>query len=73
MGERRPMVSLSDLHKHSGNAERADIVKGLVCKNCGCRDFRTHKTIPREGGYVSRRKICRHCGNRVTTSERIVG
>ena len=46
--------------------------KGLVCPNCGCRHFYVVYTRPRAEKIV-RRKECRHCGRRVTTSERING
>jgi transcriptional regulator NrdR family protein len=46
--------------------------KGLVCGQCGCRHFWT--TDKRDGdGYIRRRRECRNCGKRVTTTERIVG
>ncbi len=41
---------------------------GLECPQCGCRDFRTRKTI-RGDGVIQRRRECRHCGHRLTTIE----
>jgi hypothetical protein len=41
---------------------------GLVCKGCGCRDYRVLYTDRRDG-YILRRRECRHCGRRVTTRE----
>jgi transcriptional regulator NrdR family protein len=46
--------------------------KGLVCPNCGCRHFYVVYTRPRAEKIV-RRKECRHCGRRVTTTERVSG
>jgi hypothetical protein len=46
--------------------------KGLECSNCGCRHFWT-KDKRNEDGYIRRRRECRNCGKRVTTTERIVG
>ena len=60
----RPVVRVSDL---------AATPRGLECSECGCRDFRVKETRPREGGYIYRRRECRHCLNTVTTTERIVG
>lgn len=49
-----------------------DTPRGLVCPKCGCRHFELVK-ISHAVGYVRRRRACRHCGHRVTTTERIVG
>lgn len=46
--------------------------KGLVCPNCGCRHFYVVYTRPRAEKIV-RRKECRYCGRRVTTTEKVVG
>lgn len=46
--------------------------KGLVCPKCGCRHFYVVYTRPR-AGKIMRRKECRYCGRRVTTTERVVG
>ena len=43
---------------------------GLVCHNCGCRDFRTIYTR-RHGDAIVRRKRCRHCDRAISTRERI--
>lgn len=45
---------------------------GLECPKCGCRHFEVVKTI-RQAKRIVRRRECRHCGRRVTTSEKIVG
>lgn len=62
---RRPLVSLSEL--------KTKPPSGLRCPKCGCGHFFTTKTDDRQGGYRYRRKECRNCGRRITTSERIVG
>lgn len=50
-----------------------DAPKGLVCRICGCRHFRVLYTRRAWGGRLLRRRSCRHCGRRVTTTERIIG
>ena len=45
---------------------------GLVCPRCGCADLRVVNTKQR-ANRVSRRRECRHCGKRITTSEKLVG
>jgi transposase-like protein len=43
-------------------------LKGLVCPDCGCADFRVKHTYSTNGGILRRRE-CRHCGRRLTTRE----
>jgi hypothetical protein len=43
---------------------------GLVCRACGCRDFRTIYTRPR-GDSIVRRKRCRNCDRAISTREKI--
>jgi predicted nucleic-acid-binding Zn-ribbon protein len=49
-------------------AEMASRATGgrLECPKCGCRDFRTDKTVR---GHVStfRRRVCRNCGKAIET------
>lgn len=45
---------------------------GLECPACGCRHFKVIDNEPKRR-YIYRRRECRHCGRRVTTSERIIG
>lgn len=45
---------------------------GLVCLNCGCRHFYTIDVRPGLR-FIRRRRECRHCKKRVTTTERVVG
>ena len=47
--------------------------RGLVCPKCGCRQFYVIYTRPAWGGRVVRRRECRYCGKRVTTTERLTG
>lgn len=49
-----------------------DIPKGLVCRTCGCRHFEVIYTRPGPDNKIIRRRECRHCGKRVTTSERVI-
>lgn len=51
-------------------AAAAHGAEGLQCPRCGSRDFRVIKTGPK-GTLVKRRRVCRHCGYRVTTHERL--
>lgn len=45
--------------------------RGIRCPKCGCGHFEVVYTrrIPR--GAIRRRRQCRHCGRRVTTTERM--
>jgi transcriptional regulator NrdR family protein len=43
--------------------------KGLVCRTCGCRHFRVLYTRRAVGERLLRRRMCRHCGRRITTYE----
>ena len=45
--------------------------KGLACPKCGCRHFEVLYTRAAVGGVIRRRRACRHCGRRVTTTERL--
>jgi len=47
--------------------------KGLVCPKCGGRRFGVVYTRPGWGGKLVRRRRCRNCGQRVTTTERVTG
>jgi hypothetical protein len=51
-------------------AERAAMMAGqagVSCSKCGCRDFRTYKTIPGVSS-VFRYKACRLCGHKILTT-----
>lgn len=47
--------------------------RGLVCPQCGCRHFEVLYTRRAHGGKLIRRRACRHCGRRITTSETRLG
>ena len=47
--------------------------RGLRCRHCGCRHFFVIYTRPYRGGRLVRRRECRNCGERITTSERAIG
>jgi transcriptional regulator NrdR family protein len=47
--------------------------RGLICPKCGCTQFDVIYTRARWGGKVVRRRECRHCGRRITTTERVTG
>jgi len=42
---------------------------GLMCKKCGCHNFRVNYTRPKAGA-IMRRRICRNCGTALITWER---
>jgi hypothetical protein len=46
---------------------------GLICPQCGCRHFEVLYTRRALGGKLIRRRACRHCGRRITTSETRLG
>lgn len=46
---------------------------GLRCPKCGCEHFYVIYTRRAWGNILRRRRECRHCGRRVTTTERIHG
>lgn len=47
--------------------------RGLVCPKCGCGHLHVIYTRRAWGGAVRRRRECRHCGKRITTTERMNG
>jgi len=48
--------------------ERAE-QSGLVCRKCGCHNFRVDYTRPKPDA-IMRRRICRNCGAALITWER---
>lgn len=44
--------------------------RGLECRDCGCRRFRTVYTKRRRNGTIQRRRECENCGRPMTTVER---
>ena len=63
VASRKPRISMHKLANPDG---------GLVCRKCGCRDFRVYYTRQRKT-CVFRVKICRHCGFKISTTERETG
>lgn len=53
--------------------KKAPRTRGLVCTKCGCGHFYVVYTRHVEGRAVVRRRECRYCGHRITTSERAIG
>lgn len=60
-------VRLSDIQNGDGSG------RGLMCRKCGCRDFRVVYTRDYHDSVIRRRRQCRHCGNRMTTVEKPLG
>lgn len=59
------------MNPHPANpSEDRDEQRGLICAKCGCRHFRVIYTRPAWGSILRRRRECRHCGHRMTTTER---
>jgi len=44
---------------------------GFECSKCGCRDLRVTHTRSVSKWCIRRYRRCRHCGNRIVTTERI--
>jgi len=42
---------------------------GLVCRKCGCRHFHVIY-VEQKNDTIKRRRECRHCQRRITTTER---
>jgi transcriptional regulator NrdR family protein len=61
------------MKEESAKDKNEDDNRGLRCRQCGCRHFHVIYTRAAWGSKLIRRRECRHCGNRVTTCERIVG
>jgi transcriptional regulator NrdR family protein len=51
-------------------AQKTQDSKGLECRQCGCRHFFVIYTRRAVGGRLLRRRECRNCGKRITTSEK---
>lgn len=43
--------------------------RGLVCRRCGCQHFIVVYTRPAPRGRIRRRRECRNCRTRITTTE----
>ncbi|MEY3231504.1 MAG: hypothetical protein RL689_1593 [Planctomycetota bacterium] len=46
-------------------------LKGIVCPACGCKHFEVVYTRATPVGTIRRRRQCRHCRRRITTTEAI--
>ena len=44
---------------------------GIICPKCGCRDWRVMDSVALPNGNIRRYRVCRHCGKRIRTIERI--
>lgn len=56
----------------AAEAQQHKTQRGIVCPKCGGSHWYTHKTF-RRNGDITRRRICRNCGTRITTAEFSVG
>ena len=56
----------------SGGESRSD-QHGLVCPRCGCQHLDVIYTRHVWGNKIMRRRACRHCNRRITTSEIRIG
>jgi len=56
--------------KHDARDKPARDDLGLTCPSCGCRHLPVWYTRQKPG-YVLRVRLCRHCGRRVTSRERL--
>ena len=45
--------------------------RGIRCPKCGCGHFEVVYTRKMPSGEIRRRRECRYCGRRVTTTERM--
>jgi len=43
--------------------------RGIRCPKCGCGHWRVVYTRAARGHRLVRRRECRHCGRRITTTE----
>lgn len=50
----------------------AQPAKGIACPKCGDADVMVWKTH-RKPGRIQRRRVCRKCGWRFTTTEKTIG
>lgn len=51
------------------DSDVSDRPAGLECPQCGCRHFHVVYTRAFRPGQIIRRRECRHCGRRMTTTE----
>ncbi|MFN7430709.1 MAG: hypothetical protein ACK5TP_09030 [bacterium] len=58
-------------HPEPAKPQSTSKPKGLECPSCGRRHFEVLYTRATPWGTIRQRRECRHCGRRVTTSERL--
>ncbi len=69
--ETKRVVTLRQLAAEAAEiAAKEGQAVGLVCRRCGCRDFRVYYTRGTRSGTIVRRRVCRHCGTMRTTIEK---
>jgi len=44
---------------------------GIVCRVCGCQHMYVYRTVNQHNKIIRYRK-CRHCGNTITSIERVL-
>jgi hypothetical protein len=62
-----PEIAASDVAEYLAAQGKGG--KGLVCPDCGCRQFSTDHTRP-DDGSIRRERRCRNCGAKLVTFER---
>ena len=67
---------MSDDAKNSESGKRDAAMRdeerrGIECPKCGCRHLHVVYTT-RGPARVTRRRECRNCGRRITTTERVI-
>lgn len=71
--KRKPRIVLQTAPEPEPKPEHDGPRLGVLCPACGCGG--PHFVIasrPTRSGYTWRRRECRHCGKRFTTSEQTV-
>jgi len=56
--------------KPGATKEQAKDDRGIRCPRCGCGHWRVVYTRAAFGNQLVRRRECRYCGKRLTTTER---
>lgn len=54
-------------------AKASEDARGIVCPQCGRREWKVVYKRPYPGGREQRRRACLACGHRVTTIEKVIG
>lgn len=69
---KKESMSLAEMAEKA-DAKAAEVSRGIMCPKCGCRDWRVVYKRPLTAGREQRRRACRNCGHRVTTTEKVIG